>query len=158
MSLKLNFNFNITETKLVKNNLLTTIPRMSTEWSISFEYRMTGVNSTWSSIIDFVGQTILISVDMSPNSEYFYFVTPLDDAFNDYYHYNVQLNRVYKIEIHQRYISNGNYRSFIKIDGEQVYSAINSKARQYYNVKVHASRLEPASQGFISKLHFTNFL
>ena len=96
-----------------------------------------------------------------PNSQKVGFNTALNDEVSYSYRSveDLELNRVYKIEVHQRYISNGTYRYFIKIDGEEIHSAINSKARQYYNVKVYAG--DPwhnASQGFISKLHFTNFL
>ena len=141
---------------------------MSTEWSISLDYRMTSVSSYWRSIIHFtIGAARgrlgdrTPALFMNPGAQGFQFTTTLND--NDFYEYNnfeyVQVNRVYKIEIHQRYISNGNYRYFIKIDGDEVHSAINSKARQFYNVKVYAGNpWDDASIGFISKLQFTNFL
>ena len=141
---------------------------MSTEWSVSFEFKMTGVVADWSSIIHLTigGDAEIIgdrtpAVFLMPESRGFHFTTSLGDDisyFWDYYE-NLQQNYVYEIEIHQRYISNGNYRYFIKIDREEVHSAINSKARQFYNVKVYVG--DPwynASKGLISNLQFTNFL
>ena len=86
------------------------------------------------------------------------FFTSMNESLSHGFIGNVlQQNHVYKIEIHQRYISNGNYQFFIKIDGEE-YSAINSKAKQFYNVKVYAANpWYNASKGFISNFNFTNF-
>ena len=141
---------------------------MSTEWSVSFEYKMTGVLTDWGSIIHLtiagnvgnIGERTP-AVFVRPESRGFHFATSMEDTANYKWNYgeNLQQNYVYKIEIHQRYINNGNYRYFIKIDGEEVHSAINSKARQFYNVKVFAgSPWNEASKGFISNFHFTNFL
>ena len=48
-------------------------------------------------------------------------------------------NETMDVEIHQRYIRNGEYRYFIRIDGEEVHSVVNTQARQFYNVKVLAA-------------------
>ena len=44
---------NSLETKLVRGKLLTTIPRLSTEWIVSFDYKMTEIflPSAWLNII-----------------------------------------------------------------------------------------------------------
>lgn len=42
------------------------------------------------------------------------------------------------IELHQRYVSNGNYGFFIVVNGEEIYSLLNTDVRQIY-VKVYAS-------------------
>ena len=141
---------------------------MSTEWSISFNYRMTGVVAGWSNIIHFTinGDVGLIgdrtpAVFTRPGSPLIHFVSAIN-ATNKHEvnaHEGFQQNRVYKIEVHQRYISNGNYRYFIKIDGEEIHSAINSNAKQFYNVKVYAANpWYNASKGLISNFQFTNFL
>ena len=63
------------------------------------------------------------------------------------------------IEIHQRYTSGGKYRYFIKINGEEAYSIINTDARQFYNVKVYASNpWEDNCSGYIKNFEVTNFL
>ena len=141
---------------------------MSTEWSVSFNYRTTDVVAGWTNIIHFTisGNMNNIgdrtpAVFVTPESKNFLFVSYLNNTANYYWDFdeNIQQNHVYKIEIHQRYISNGNYRYFIKIDGDEVHSAINSKARQFYDVKVYAEDPWHApSKGFISKFKFTNFL
>ena len=143
--------------------MLATIPWMSTEWSISFECRMTGLKSFWTSIIHFtiggdndqIGDRIP-AVFWSP-LQLLLFASAVNDT-TDNYEIAIQLNRVYKIEVHQRYISNGNYRYFIEIDGEEVHS-VNTKARQFYNVLVYTSNpWYDASPGDISNFKFTNFL
>ena len=48
-------------------------------------------------------------------------------------------NYITNIEIHQRYVNGGEYRYFIKINGEEIASIINTKAQQFYDVKVYAS-------------------
>ena len=141
---------------------------MSTEWSVSFEYRMTDAVSVFTSIIHFsIGGNCCSFGDRAPavflkkGTGGFHFTSSLENMANYYYDYyrEISINRVYNIEVHQRYISNGNYRYFIKIDGEEVHSAVNSKARQYYNVKVYAgSPWFTSSSGYISNLQFTNFL
>ena len=124
------FNIYITETELVKSNLLATISWMSTEWSVSFEYRITGVVSSWGSIVHLtIGSNIVqtgqrtTAVFTLPNSQKLIFNTTLHDETNYICRSveNLELNRVYKIEVHQRYISNGNYQYFIKIDGKEVH-------------------------------------
>ena len=70
----------------------------------------------------------------------------------------IKLNQKYHIEIHQRYISQGNYRFFMKIDRVEVHSIVNNDARQFYDVKVYASDQYFDAIGFISNLHLTNFL
>ena len=63
------------------------------------------------------------------------------------------------VEIHQRYVSGGKYRYFIKINGKETYSIINEDARQFYNVKVYASDpWHDACPGYIKNLEITNFL
>ena len=140
---------------------------MSTEWSVSFEYRITGVVSSWGSIVHLtIGSNIVqmgqrtTAVFTLPNSQKLIFNTTLHDETNYICRSveNLELNRVYKIEVHQRYISNGNYRYFIKIDREEIHSTINSKARQFYNVKVYASNPSiDASQGLISNFILQTF-
>ena len=83
------FNIYITETELVKSNLLATISWMSTEWSVSFEYRITGVVSSWGSIVHLtIGSNIVqmgqrtTAVFTLPNSQKLIFNTTLNDETN----------------------------------------------------------------------------
>ena len=69
------------------------------------------------------------------------------------------VNQTYKIEIHQRYVSNGDYRYFIILDGQEVYSVVNTDAKQFYNIKVYASGpFRDACPAYVKDLKFTNFL
>ena len=109
--------FHITEIELVRDKLLTTIPRMSTEWSVSFEFKMTGVLIGWSNIIHFtIGGNMFNIGDRIPavfvrgESKGFHFNFPVNEiAIYDWdFNETIQQNRVYNIGIHQRYVSNGN--------------------------------------------------
>ena len=156
----------------MKNNLLTIVPRLSTEWSVSFEFRHTSLTPVWTNIIQFTTSDDSNSringtefgdrtpaVFVKPGSTIFYFASAVNGK-NDY---NVE--RLFKpnekshIEIHQRYVSRGDYRYFIKVDGIEVHSVINTDARQFYNVKVYASNpWYDEANGFISNFQLTNFL
>ena len=52
---------------------------------------------------------------------------------------NLQYSVLTHIEIHQKYTSGGKYRYFIKINGEEVFSIINTNAQQFYDIKIYAS-------------------
>ena len=70
-----------------------------------------------------------------------------------------KINEMTHFEIHQRYVSGGKYRYFIKMNGQEIYSTTNDDARQFYNVKVYAS--SPwwvACPGYIKNFLVTNFL
>ena len=161
------------EIAITKNNLLATIPRMSTEWSISFQFRQTSLSPVWTNIIRFAsanttyGSPITIgkripAVFININSRKLHFTHAVNGMAN--YIVNGEatdnkLNDNHHIEIHQRYVSRGDYRYFIKINGTEIHSTINSDARQFYNVNVYAS--DPWYEnvnGFISNFDFTNFL
>ena len=73
---------------------------------------------------------------------------------------NLELNVKAHIEIHQRYVSNGNYRFFIIKDGEEIYSIINDDAQPMYNTHVYASNgwYHSSTVVMLSNLEFTNFL
>ena len=153
---------------MVKNTLLVTLPIMSTEWSVTFVYKVISFPQDWGklgSVIHFTrGQNSnkygerTPAVFETPNG--FHLTSSLNGNGNYYFDYITdKTNHYYKIEIHQRYVSNGNYRYFIKIDGEEVHSAINNQAKQFYNVKVYAGNpWYNAGNGFISNFQFTNFL
>ena len=154
----------------MKNNLLTIIPRLSTEWSVSFEFRQRSVSEGYTNIIRFttsdtksiptIGNRIP-AVFLNPGSAMLHFTSAVNGNANYIVEPStpLELNEKYHIEIHQRYVSRGGYRYFIKVDGIEVHSVINTDARQFYNVKVFAS--DPwynEANGFISNFQLTNFL
>ena len=69
---------------------------------------------------------------------------------NDYFDAPVQLNQKYHVEIHQRYISQGDYHYLGKVDGVEIYSKINNDTRMFYNVKIYAS--DPWYETVISQI------
>ena len=72
---------------------------------------------------------------------------------------SVSINQKYHFAVHQRYVSDGNYRYFITIDGEEIYTVLNTNATQFYNVKVFMSNnWQAACPVYISNFEITNFL
>ena len=157
-------------TELVRNKLLSTIPILSTEWIVSFDYKVTRTvwtDCNWLGVLTFtIGQDLDNYGDRTPSL----YVRCADrqlvfsSAINGIIAFNkmvlqINSNGLYHIEIHQRYISGGEYRYFIRIDGVEVVSVVNKDARQFYNVKVYACDpwFDPAD-GIISNLQHTNFL
>ena len=70
-----------------------------------------------------------------------------------------EVNKNHYVEIHQRYVSRGDYRYFIKINGIEINSVINCGAQQFYKVDVYASdNFHENAAGYISNFLFTNFL
>ena len=139
---------------------------MSTEWSISFDWRTVSFWLDWMSIIHFtIGQDIgkygdrAPAVFLVPGTSKFHVASAVNGNSNYFFDTTtIQLNRRYHIEIHQRYISQGNYRYFVKIDGAEVHSIVNRDAQQFYDVKVYAGSPWRETIGYISNLHFANFL
>ena len=149
------------------NKLVATIPWLSNEWIISLILRLenrapAGINCNIFSFdkdeengvpalfIDKVQQQPFISYVNTVNGQTWFkkFTAP-------------QNNEDTHIEMHQRYVSNGNYRFFILVNGEEINSVINNNAQQYYNVKIYASSYKyyaSACQGSIKYLKLTNFL
>ena len=67
-------------------------------------------------------------------------------------------NTTYDVEIHQRYKSGGVYIFSVIINGEEVHTADNTQAEQFYNVKVWgATDWIEACNGKISNFKITQF-
>ena len=147
---------------------MATIPRLSAEWSISFQFRQIGLVLGWTNLIrfgashePFTSLSRIPAVFVRPNSTLLHFSTSINGN-----RYNVdaegtenKLNENHHAEIHQRYISKGDYRFFIEINGIEIHSVINSEAQQFYDVHVYASDYyEENAAGYISNFLFTNFL
>ena len=67
-----------------------------------------------------------------------FFFNAMNSIFNYGINFDdiVQINRIYKIE-DQRCVSNCNYGYFIKIDGKEIHSVVNSNTIQFCNVKIY---------------------
>uniref|UniRef100_A0A7M5WQ67 Uncharacterized protein n=2 Tax=Clytia hemisphaerica TaxID=252671 RepID=A0A7M5WQ67_9CNID len=76
--------------------------------------------------------------------------------------FTLAVNETMDVEIHQRYISNGKYRYFIRINEEEIHSVVNTEAKQFYNVKVFAGQAFYAKQAVcpasIKNVKHYNFL
>ena len=155
-----------------KNNILDTIPVLSTEWSISLNVRrdqsIPFVGNTTCSVFqlranntekkEYGRRTPFIGV--VPTSGKFHISSAVKGNWNWWRNLNgLSEDQTHHIELHQRYASNGDYRYFIEVDGEEVISVLNTDARQFYNVNVYGSNIsnDPCPV-FISNLKITNFL
>ena len=155
---------------MVRDRLLTVIPRLSTEWIVSFTVRMTSLvrSNYFCNVLHLTkggtnGQhgDRTPSVYLTPLRDKYYFATTMNQqfSFNTETTKGLVINVLTHIEIHQRYTSGGEYRFFIKINGEEVYSTINTNAQQFYNVKVYGSNpWEKSCTGYIKNFEVTNFL
>ena len=164
--------YSISETRVKQGKLLTTIPRLSTEWSWSFDYRTFGTIGYWGVIlhcdsrngVDGFGFRIpAIALVLGSGHE-----LAIGSAVGSNSDYSIRMghssdfNKTNHLEIHQRYISGGNYRYFVIHNGQEVHSKIHNNAIQFYNVKcwtyppLHTSVIP--SDVYISNVIFTNFL
>ena len=160
------------EQPLVRDRLLTIIPRLSTEWIVSFSIRMTTLSTseTYCNLIHLTqnennenhgDRNPAVSLKGTPSVLKTFFSSSVGGN-KDHQYLSSQIpkiNEMTHFEIHQRYVSGGKYRYFIKMNGQEIYSTINDDARQFYNVKVYAgSPWYVACPGFIKNFSVTNFL
>ena len=157
------FSFDFSEIRLTKNNRVGSIRRLSTEWKISFKLKYfansppaSGTNTlflggafNFPRIKGHAGTSQLDITHRLAGSAEDRFIS--DDSLT--------LNKYYLIELEQSYISNGNYKYSIRIDGVEKHSVINSGARQIYDVEIYASHptAEPTPAD-MKDLEITNFL
>ena len=153
-------------------NLLTKIPVLSTEWSVTLDFRIHSPipdshhlscnivhftkGGSWGSYGD---RTPFIGII---ETSYKLHIT---SAINGNHDKNrnipniLEINQLYHLEVNQRYVSNGEYLYTITLDGEDLMSIVNSDARQFYNVKVYAGNPWNANcPVYISNFKITNFL
>ena len=151
---------------------MATIPRLSTEWSVEFTFRLTTTSSSSPncSVIHLTqGENSLNVGDRAPaffldgdftsitNSSIFSATHGLKN--HNFISGVPVVGEPTQIEIHQRYISGGDYRYFIKWNGEEIYSVVNETPLQFYNVKVYASDTwYDACPAYIKNFSITNFL
>ena len=167
--------FIILEQLLQKGTQLAEIPIFSPEWSLSFSIRLhadtasmaAGGGNEYCNLVHLTKQNHhgehgdripLVSI-YKPTR----ILHTASSINNDHSHVQnllaLTVNQTYKIEIHQRYVSNGDYRYFIILDGQEVYSVVNTDAKQFYNIKVYASGpFRDACPAYVKDLKFTNFL
>ena len=156
--------------QISRDRLLFTIPWLSTEWILSFDVIMTKTTWTDCEWVNFLHLTIggnyadhgdrIPALFIKCSTRKLVVFSSINGNSNfEQEIKQINPNVLYHIEIHQRYISGGNYRFFIRIDGVETISVINNDARQFYNVKVYAGTpWHIPVDGVISNLHHTNFL
>ena len=149
---------------------MTVIQRLSTEWIVSLTVRFENLNPGlgYCNIIHFTRGGALSHygdrtpvIFLNPNRDEFYLASAINGNGNLVFltDKGLAFNVSIRIEIHQRYTSGGKYRYFIKINGEEVFTIINTNAQQFYNVKVYAgNNWETACSGYIKNFEVTNFL
>lgn len=156
------------EQKVISGALLTTIPTMSTEWTVTYDVRINEGAISSSTVIHFTNRTDNLYgpgyripfMGIFPNSRTLHICSTVNGYHNYSHNFgSINVNQTYHVEIHQRYISNGEYHYFIMIDGLKVESVINNSAMQFHDVKVYASNtFDPSADAYVGNLKFTNFL
>ena len=152
-----------------ENNSITMIPILSTEWSVSLDVTFLGEVSHWGSVILFrvnddgnsIGDRIP-SIYTYPSSTSLLIQSDADTLGR---HLVSDLSTIYKfqvgkkihIEIHQRYLNGGIYRTFTSIDGVEIASFTYNNVKLFHNVKVHAGSGSVANAK-ISNFKHTNFM
>uniref|UniRef100_A0A7M5X675 Uncharacterized protein n=1 Tax=Clytia hemisphaerica TaxID=252671 RepID=A0A7M5X675_9CNID len=163
------------EIEVTKGLLLALLPTLSAEWIVSMNIRLfRGLDTSFTFCRLFHmtkgGQntvygdrTPLILIRASDN------VIQTNTAMNNIKSRStlltnnpVQINQTLSLEIHQRYIQNGNHRYFIIINGVEVHSEVNYSGQQFHDIKVYATssggNTVTACPAMLSDLKLTNFL
>ena len=144
---------------------------MSTEWSVTFSVRLSSheLLDGYCNIINFYqngvgrydygGRIPMFGIKKTSTRIDIQIFNSVNGNGLHYYELPLPADGELYVEIHQRYVSGGNYRFFVKMNGQEIYSVINKDARQFYNVEVYASnQWHLACPGYIKNLEFTNFL
>ena len=133
------------EELLVHHRILEVISRISTEWTVSFNFRLTSsaASSDYCSIVhltkggdgssagDRIGSVFLDG--RGSKWEKYLFSTgingiPSTVLIRPPTH---GINESAEIEFHQRYLSGGKYRVFVKINGQEICSVVNTNVQQF---------------------------
>uniref|UniRef100_A0A7M5V841 Uncharacterized protein n=1 Tax=Clytia hemisphaerica TaxID=252671 RepID=A0A7M5V841_9CNID len=150
------------EMKVTQNNLIHTIPRISTEWSLSLTIRIEKSRlGYWKSIIHFsTGENYsrLPAIFLSPSTDTLHICYDINGNVNHCHDPPIKIGKSHHVTVHQRYISNGYYKYFIIFDGLEVHSVIKKQAQQFYNVQVFTGDPWYAADDYISNVEFTNYL
>jgi len=147
------------------NRLLTTIRRLSTEWSLSFDLFISSYHHQYCSIIhltqnhdqrDFGDRVPAVFLTPSQSIQISTYIDRLPDykVLHEVPPYNW-----FRFVISHEYLSNGQYRYSIQLDDEEIHWTVNNMAHQFYNVKVYAGNpwMEPCNAS-LANLQLTNFL
>ena len=164
------------EVTLVKGKLLAVIPRVSAEWSLTYSMNLKSLQASMIPATYNFCSLAMLSTHGSPeiygSRSPFHYLKINTDTFEMKFASAINSVTTYRLmselpkvgewehyEFHQRYVSGGNYRFFIKMNGEEVFSITNTDAQQFYNMKVYAGNLlHPACPADIKNLELTNFL
>ncbi|XP_066927042.1 uncharacterized protein [Clytia hemisphaerica] len=153
-----------------RGELVTTIGRLSTEWSLSLDIKIlnpqTAIYTTFAQLS--IGENLVNHGDRTPllhlrndlGKIKLVICTSLNDDLNYIFTWEepLTIGQRYHLEIKQRYVSGGNYRFFVLVNGVEIHSVANGKARQFYGVKFYlSSPWNEASDVEIYDLKHTNF-
>merc|ERR1719208_312884 len=156
-----------TTEKIQKNLQLATIDEWGPLFKISFDLIIhSKVDSTWSSVLAFRGNGAVDDQshygDRAPaifynKAGYLYFTNAVNGNGNYHFNYEIELNKLYHIEIAQE---EKNEKVFytVKVDGETIKNVENTDARAFKDVNVFAGDnfFDPAD-GSYSNLIWESF-
>ena len=162
----------ILEELLAKNRLLAVFPRLGKEWIVSFTLRLSTLSAptVFCSVIHLTqngnfgaygdrNPAVMMERDGSLYKHISYLTGRNGNRNFQIAKMTVpEANEPINIEIHQRYSSEGEYRVFLIVNGQEIKSRINDDARQFEKVKVYVgSPWYEACPGYIKNLAVTNF-
>ena len=104
-------------------------------------------------------QTLILFLGRRGSTNDLEFSTTLNDDWNHFFYHPVQVGIKYRIRVQQTYKSNGLYQYTVFMNDEQIHTAENTKARQFYNMHVYLSISgETPCDATVSNFKITNFL
>ncbi|XP_066924471.1 uncharacterized protein [Clytia hemisphaerica] len=160
------------EFEVTNGRLAALIPRLSTEWELSVSLRMRSeiprgdpkvprcniihVEAAKPGLYGF--RTPQISLEKSDQRMVISSAVNNDHNFKINF-FELKINQTIRLWIQQRYMSNGEYKFEVKINGTVIGSAVNKEARQFYDASVWMSGpLYETCPVSISNFKITNFL
>ncbi|XP_065662118.1 uncharacterized protein LOC136084861 [Hydra vulgaris] len=154
-----------THTPLVKGKIIAEIPKLDKEYLISFDFYPNKFVPDYHSVIHFTNGTDISNNDGRTPDIWFnedgkgalYVTVPMDGYQSNFFNTDpLKLNLWTNIEVSQ-FLQSAYYLYTIRINGDVVFSTINSQAQTFENVKVYAS--DPwyeAQDGFIKNFFIIN--
>uniref|UniRef100_A0A7M5USD6 Cnidarian restricted protein n=1 Tax=Clytia hemisphaerica TaxID=252671 RepID=A0A7M5USD6_9CNID len=144
--------------------LIGNIGRLSTEWSLSFDFICREYPDNWYSLLvattgathhRFGGRVPRIYLHLKK----IWIFSHLGSSTNyGIIKYDVNLNQIYSFEINHRYVANGEYRYTFIVNGVEISSIPNTPGRQIHNVNLFGGAGGPDLDVELSNVKHTNFL
>ena len=143
--------------KARSGGLITTLPVQSTEWELSFKFKINSYDNNNFRYLFLItnGQVHPVYGWCSPLVTMYQ--TMLQNASFSFKQWGMALNTMYSIKISQYYVAEGKYRYTVSLDCAEVLTEVNVQATQFYNMQIRVLE-EDGADCDITDLQFTQFL